>query len=239
MSCLIRKNATGLCACSKKAAQYLYGEKAAERFVFVPNAVDFSAFFNCETNLAELRKSFGIAEDTLIVGHVGRFGRAKNHGFLIDVFQKLHEKNDNSVLLLAGGGDENVILQTKQKVDAYGLNDCVHFLGIRKDVPALMHLFDVFAFPSVFEGLGIVLLEAQATGLHCVVSEAIQPEADLHIGLLRRQKLSDGAEIWANAVLSEAKRNKVLPVESQAAITACGYQLDECVKVFYSLYQVS
>lgn len=130
------------------------------------NAIDVSKYNYNPHVRDDIRRKLKINDDTFVIGHVGRFTYQKNHEFLINVFKKVHQKVNDSVLLLIGEGpDEGVI---KQKVKELKLNNNVMFLGRRNDVPKLFQAMDCFVLPSRFEGLPIVGIEAQAAGLPCV-----------------------------------------------------------------------
>ena len=168
--------ATDYMACSELAGRWLFGNKTFDKgeVYILNNAIELDKFAYNEKYRKKHRKELKISEDTLVIGHVGRFVEQKNHRFLIDVFNEVHKKNNNSVLLLVGQGPlENEI---KEKVDKLGLTDSVKFLGQRTDVNELYSAMDVFLFPSLYEGLGMVLIEAQKNGLYCITGSNISNE---------------------------------------------------------------
>ncbi|MEM2591902.1 MAG: glycosyltransferase [Thermofilaceae archaeon] len=140
------------------------------------------------------RVRLGLPEEGLLIGHVGRFDVQKNHRFLIEVFEALASRLPDARLILVGDGPLRPEIQ--KLVTSKGLQDRVLFLGVRTDVPEIMGCLDLFLFPSLWEGLGIVLLEAQAAGLPCVVSDVIPEEADLGIGLICRVNLKAPMDVW-------------------------------------------
>lgn len=163
--------ATDYWACSDVAAEWLYGDKISkEKIVIMKNAIDLEQFqFNVAIR-QKMRKELDL-DDKLVIGHIGRFVYQKNHEFLIRVFSEVCQERNNIVLLLIGVGElENDI---KGMVDNLGLKNKVKFMGKRNDVPELLQAMDVFCLPSRFEGLPIVLLEAQAADLVCIVSDTI------------------------------------------------------------------
>ena len=164
-------------------------------------------------------------KDKFVVGHVGRLHPQKNHDFLIDVFAELKKSKPDAELILVGTGplEEKV----KSKVAEKGLSDCVHFLGNRKDMNRIYQAMDVFVFPSLFEGLGIVAIEAQAAGVPIVCSD-ITP-------IYRKLLLSDGAEKWANAALEMAQNLKAHTNMQQYVIDA-GFDMDATAKYMESYY---
>ena len=166
-------------ACSSLAAAWMYPEKLlrSSHYYMAKNAIDVSKYSYNPQIRAKVRENLGIKEDTFVIGHVGRFTYQKNHEFLIDVFKQVHDKLDNSLLLLIGEGlEEN---QMKEKAASLGLASQVLFLGRRNDVPRLFQAMDCFVLPSRFEGLPIVGIEAQAAGLPCLFSNAITPETKI------------------------------------------------------------
>ncbi len=158
-----------------------------ERFRFNQNVRD------------EIRKQYE-ANDKIVIGHIGRFTEVKNHSFLIDFFNVFHSMYGNSQLWLVGEGE--LLPEIKHKVRSLNLIDDVKFMGFSSCPEKFMMGMDFFVFPSKSEGLGLVLVEAQTTGLACIVSDAIQPEADMHCGLLKIIKLNDPMDIWIKAVES-------------------------------------
>lgn len=218
----IPKYTTNLFACGKDAGDWMFG---GAPYQIINNAIDATAYsFNPKKRI-EMRHQLGLA-DKLIIGHVGRFNPQKNHLFLLDIFAALLKKEPNAVLLLLGGGED--MLKIQAKAHALGIAEHVRFLGVRSDVADLMQAMDVFVFPSLYEGLGIVLIEAQAAGLPCVVSDTIPREAYL-TDLVTAERLSSSTETWADNILE--KRN--FPrIDRRAEIAAHGFDITtEAVKL--------
>lgn len=218
----IPKYTTNLFACGKDAGDWMFG---GAPYQIINNAIDATAYsFNPKKRI-EMRHQLGLA-DKLIIGHVGRFNPQKNHLFLLDIFAALLKKEPNAVLLLVGGGEN--MLKIQAKAHALGIAEHVRFLGVRSDVADLMQAMDVFVFPSLYEGLGIVLIEAQAAGLPCVVSDTIPREAYL-TDLVTAERLSSSTETWADNILE--KRN--FPrIDRRAEIAAHGFDITtEAVKL--------
>lgn len=218
----IPKYTTNLFACGKDAGDWMFG---GAPYQIINNAIDATAYsFNPKKRI-EMRHQLGLA-DKLIIGHVGRFNPQKNHLFLLDIFAALLKKEPNAVLLLVGGGED--MLKIQAKAHALGIAEHVRFLGVRSDVADLMQAMDVFVFPSLYEGLGIVLIEAQAAGLPCVVSDTIPREAYL-TDFVTAERLSSSPETWADNILE--KRN--FPrIDRRAEIAAHGFDITtEAVKL--------
>ena len=168
-----KRYATDYFACSELAGRYLFGNKAFDQgeVKIIHNAIDVDKFKFDEVARKKLRKELRIKDSTVVIGHVGRFVQQKNHIFLVDVFKEYHKKNPDSKLLLVGSGPlEDEI---KKKVERLNLKDSVLFLGQRDDINKLYSVMDVFCLPSLYEGLPVVGVEAQAAGLPCVFSDKI------------------------------------------------------------------
>lgn len=168
-----KRYATDYFACSEVAGRYLFGNKDFDQgeVKIIHNAIDIDKFKFDEIARKKLRKELGIKDSTVVIGHVGRFVQQKNHAFLVDVFKEYHKKNPDSKLLLVGSGPlEDEI---KKKVEKLDLKDSVLFLGQRDDINKLYSVMDIFCLPSLYEGLPVVGVEAQAAGLPCVFSNKI------------------------------------------------------------------
>ena len=166
--------ATDYFCCSELAGRWLFGNKTYNKgkVYLLNNAIDLDKFKYDEKIRIQKRKELNIKNDTLVIGHIGRFVAQKNHTFLIDIFNEVHKQNSNSILLLAGQGP--LMNEMKDKVNNLGLSESVKFLGQRNDVNELYQAFDVFLLPSLYEGLGMVLIEAQCASLPCVASTEVQ-----------------------------------------------------------------
>lgn len=168
----LRHQADYFFGCSVEAGKWLFGEKIvkSEQYYLLKNAIDVNAYRYDPEKRIEYRKLLGV-EDAKVFVHVGRFHPAKNHMFLLEVYSEIHRQNQNTVLVLIGDGDLKEAIQTK--IQELNLSESVIMLGNRKDVPELLQAADCFLFPSLYEGLGIVAIEAQAAGLPCVCAENV------------------------------------------------------------------
>lgn len=185
-------------ACSRYAGEWLFGKGAD--FEVVYNAIDLSRFTFDAKVRAEARADLDLVGDQLAVGHVGRFEPQKNHRFLIEAFAELVKHRPDAVLLLVGSGEAEALV--KGWADERGVAGRVRFLGQRDDVGRLYQAFDAFALPSLYEGLGIVGVEAQAAGLPCFLSDRIPREVDV-TGTVRFLPIDD-VRVWAE-VLAEVE----------------------------------
>lgn len=190
---------TARAACSERAGRWLFGEKYD--FTLFYNAIDLERFKYDAGKRKRTRDELGIENDTFVIGHMGRFMAQKNHSFLITAFAKFLKFEPNSLLLLAGNGDH--IGQIEDLATKLGVADRVRFLGYRSDSDCLYQAFDCFALPSLYEGLPLVAVEAQCSGLHCLLSTAITREVALTEGV---EFLDiDSADEWVKAFLTCSK----------------------------------
>lgn len=170
--------ATDFWACSKLAAEWLYGDKIPlEKIKIIPDCIETQCYLYDLFKRNETRKHYGW-ENNFVIGHVGRFAYQKNHRFLIEVFGHVCAKISNAKLVLVGNG--TLLDEMKQLIQQKGLEDRVVFMGNISEVEKIYQAMDVFAMPSLFEGFGIALLEAQIAGLPCVASTYIPPEVKIH-----------------------------------------------------------
>lgn len=191
----IPKVATHFFACSQAAGEWMF---PGQQVQVMNNGIDAEKFGYSPEIRQEVRRELDLTDD-LVLGHIGRFAPQKNHTFLLDIFHQVHQKNPNTRLVLVGGGPLEI--QIREKAAKLGLSEAVTFLGVRSDVERLLQGMDVFVLPSLYEGLGIVAVEAQAAGLNCVVSDSVP-------GLCKMTEnvtflpLSSPPEYWAETILS-------------------------------------
>lgn len=200
---IIYHNSDYIFACSKKAAEWLFGNKILQdpKLAIIHNGIKMDEYsFNLETR-NKYRKELNV-EDKFVVCHVGRFAPMKNHAFLIEVFSKIKAKLPNAVLLLIGDGENKTYIE--DVVHERRINDVI-FLGIRLDVPQLLQAADVFVLPSLFEGLPVSLIEAQAASLPCVFSDDITNEAVIGSNI-KAMSLHQSPEVWANEIIEISKQ---------------------------------
>ena len=195
-------------ACSRAAGAFLFGERAIRdgKVHILYNAIDTERYRYDPETRRRLRKELGIAEDTFVIGHVGRFVPQKNHEFLLDIFQSWQQNwpHIQSRLLCIGGGP--LMEQVKEQAFTFGLADKIIFAGERRDVPALLNLMDVFLLPSFFEGSPVSLVEAYCNGLSCVISDTIYWEnPSSQVCLV---PLQASAKYWAGKVIEAAQKGR-------------------------------
>lgn len=167
---------THMFMCGEESGEWLFGKKNKDKFIQLNNAIDAKKFIYKPEVAMQMRMELDI-ENKFVVGHVGRFNEQKNHVRLISIFNEIQKIKPNSVLLLLGNG----YLEDKCRklVNDLGLNEKVKFLGVKSDVHKYLQTFDVFLFPSLFEGLPVTMVEAQASGLHCYISNMIPKQCIL------------------------------------------------------------
>lgn len=215
---------------SDLAAEYTFGPKAVRRgeVHYLRNALDLDAYAFSAERRAAVRAELGIDADALVVGHVGRFAPQKNHGFLIETFAELLKARPDARLVLVGKGELEG--DVRAKAEALGVLGSIVFTGVRSDVPALLSAFDVLALPSLYEGMPNVVIEAQAAGLACAVSDTVTRQADV-TGLVEFLPIDDAAA-WARALGSAARAERP---DTKAAMVAAGYDVTKAVEEFVGL----
>lgn len=199
--------ATDYFACSELAGRWLFGNKAYDKgkVYILNNAIDVEKFAYNEEMRKKKRIELNIDDNTIVIGHIGRFVKQKNHKKLIEIFNEVHKQNKNTILLLAGQGP--LMNDVKKQVDDNGLKDSVIFLGQRDDVNELYQAFDVFLLPSLYEGLPVVGIEAQAAGLLCIFSDNMTKETKV-LETTEFLSLSKDEKKWANEEIKAVKGYK-------------------------------
>lgn len=195
---LVKKNNMRFITLHEQMRQEVNERFGVDNSIVLNNGIDFSRF---EINIdkKEYRKVIGVPEKAFVVGHVGRFAQQKNHDFLVDVFYEVSKLNESAFLLLVGDGE--LKKQISDKLNSCGLNGKYLILSNREDIPELMKCMDIFVFPSILEGLGIVLVEAQKCELPCIVSDAV-PKAVNLTNLVQFKSLNETVVSWAGEVMN-------------------------------------
>lgn len=227
---LYRKYVDVKIAPSDLAAKYTFGQKAYRlaNVHILHNALDLNVYQFDKQARNNIRKEFSIGDNVKIIGHIGRFMSQKNHSFLLDVFNEIHKQNRNAVLLLVGKGELET--KIKEKIKELNLEESVIFTGVRSDIPALLSAMDVFVFPSFYEGMPNTVIEAQATGLPCLISDTITKEANV-TGLVRYMPLKD-PDSWAKTALSMVSE---LRMQTKNIMIQSGYDIESVSKEFVRL----
>ncbi|CAH2716772.1 Putative glycosyltransferase EpsF [Neobacillus rhizosphaerae] len=229
----IRHTADYLFACSKVAGNWLFGKGASKRgnFVVLNNAIETKKFAYNERLRITKRRELQL-ENKFVIGHIGRFITPKNHKLLIDIFKEIHDISPNAVLLLIGEGELKKSIVNK--VNDMGLSNSVIFTGVRSDISELLQAMDVFLFPSLYEGLPVTLIEAQASGLKIFASNTITEEVFI-TDLVNYCSLKSTPNEWANRVLNGFDEN-INRSRSFTEVKSSNYDIEENAKWLENFY---
>lgn len=220
-------NATLLLACSPEAGEYMFRKS---KFNVMKNPIDIKRFSYNESVRKQVREELQIT-DQIVIGHVGRFAKAKNHEFLLNVFQNILLMEPNAVLLLVGQGEMEANIH--EKASDLGIEQNIIYLGVRQDVWRIYQAMDAFVFPSIFEGLGIVAIEAQSAGLPTLCSDRI-PALARATDLFNSLSLEESAAAWAEAVLAVIK--DTVRTDQTEALTTAGYDVKSVAQELVDMY---
>lgn len=215
-------------ACAKDAGSWMYGDRS---FKVIPNGIDTSLFRYNSQAKKRLRNELGIAAESLVFGHVGRFFEVKNHAFILEVFKEILTREPDAALLLVGDGALRPAME--QWTRLHQIESNVHFLGVRGDIPDLMSAMNLFIMPSLYEGLPVTLVETQTSGLPSLISDTISEEIAF-TSCVHRMSLERPAAEWADQAILMAKGPRV---ETADEIQNSGYNIADVVSVLTSLYE--
>lgn len=224
----IKKYTTDCFACSTEAGKWMFGDE----FILKRNAVDLNKFKPNTEIRKRVRDELNIS-DKFVIGHIGRFVEPKNHLFLIKLFKEYYESNPESVLLLVGGGP--LESDIKELTDRYNITDAVKFLGFRNDVNEVLQAFDVFVFPSLFEGLPVSMIEAQVANIPCVLSSVISDEVML-TSLMNKVSLDDSFMKWIEIIDLVRYGEKENEEVSLLKIKNAGYDIETAARELQNFY---
>ena len=223
----VDKYATHFFACSKEAGKWMFDDR---KFVVIKNGIDYSKYqFNVQVR-QECRLELLLTNERLI-GVVGRLTKPKNPFYCIDVFEKTLEKDPNIKMVFIGDGEYRLALE--QKVSEKGLKEKIYFLGIRSDVNKWMSAIDCLLMPSLFEGLPFTLVEAQAAGLHCVVSKNVPEEVNI-TGKVEFVNLEDDLALWAEKIIMECEAERTSKLEE---LTEAGYSIKDTAELVVKIIE--
>jgi glycosyltransferase involved in cell wall biosynthesis len=224
-------------AASQLAAHSLFGLDARMVTQVVYYGLDFSPF-RIPVSRQKTRAQLGIPADAVVIGHVGRFVEQKNHRFILEVAREAILLHGNTYVLLVGDGPLRPFI--RQYAAELDISEKVITTGVRPDVAGLMMgAMDLFFLPSLYEGLGIVLVEAQAAGLPCVISDVIPGEAEVVDGLVRRLSLAEPAEKWAEELLRAKESTATRSSTRKAAVDLVErsiFSLSNCLEQLENVY---
>ena len=199
----MKKASTDFWGCGELAVEFYFGKEIAQnkKYTLIRNAIEEERFVYREEVRERLRREYAV-ENKLVLGHVGRFMYQKNHTFLIDIFAKVHEKNKDTVLLLIGEGELEE--KIKHKIKGLGLWDDVIFTGSIPNVNEMYQMMDVFILPSLYEGLPVVGIEAQASGIPCIFSDTVTEEVKI-TDVAEFVPLTATTDVWADTILKYSR----------------------------------
>lgn len=220
------------CACSVPAAEWMYGKKRARAALILNNAVDTSKFAYNAEKAREIREKYGV-NTKYVIGHIGRFTAQKNHLFLIDIFSELCKIRNDCTLMLIGGGE--LLESVKNKVNDLNLSENVIFVDFQEDIYKYYSAMDLFLMPSLFEGLPITLVEAQANGLSALVGDAVTRECDI-TGLIEFYPLSEGSLKWAQRASEMLDLGRTDCNDVSDKLEKSGFSLSSQANVISKLY---
>lgn len=225
----IRHEATDLFACGVEAGRWMFG---TDDFTVVRNAIDVDVYAFDETRRQRVRAALGVAPLAPVVGHVGRFSHVKNHAFILEVFAALLGQRPDAILLLVGDGELRPDIE--RRAEELAISGSVRFLGVRSDVPELMQAMDAFLMPSLYEGLPLVLVEAQASGLPCVISDCIPADCDLEGSSMVRLPLSAPLNQWSEALTDVV--GKTARIDGATIVRKAGFDAEETASWLQDYY---
>lgn len=217
----IVSSATHLYACSKTAARWLFRTKAKQANI-LKNGIETNRFAFTKHIREKVRHDLQIDQDTFVIGHVGRFSHQKNHLMLLEIFSLLHKKQPNTLLVLVGDG--LLRKEIERKIRKLNLEKNVRMLGTRSDTNHLLQAFDLFIMPSFHEGLPVTLIEAQSTGLPCLISNTITSEVDLGFNLVKYLPLNRKDE-WVQTAIDFLKIEQLSRKISHHVLYKKGYDI--------------
>ncbi|WP_191565577.1 glycosyltransferase family 1 protein [Metabacillus idriensis] len=235
---LIKKNTNYYCACSIEAGQFLFGRinKEKKQFKILKNGIDVTQFSNQLDSYASVRYELNIPGDAKILGHVGTFSESKNHDFILEILMEVHKKRKDVYAVFVGEGPLKKEIELKVKnlqIEAY-----VKFLGVRTDIPRLMNAFDVFLFPSIFEGFGIVTIEAQSIGTPCIVSDRVTKKTDMGLGLIKYLNLEKDYNKWLNEINKSFTIDRPSQETIRQNISKLGFDIKDNIPEWLALYDI-
>lgn len=223
----IPKYATHMFACGKQAGDWMF---SFNQYAIVRNAIDIERYRYLLDVDKKVRDEWQLG-DHLVIGHVGNFTEAKNHKFLLEVFQEILKRVPEARLLLVGGGERQEVFM--KKVNDLGIQKNVIFTGVRSDVNELLQAMNVFVFPSLYEGLPVTLVEAQTSGLPCVISDRISDECIISANLVSSMSLDDTAGQWAERILQLSTKKRE---DHSTEIKEAGYDITTAATQLESFY---
>lgn len=232
---LMHRCSTNLLACGKEAGKFVFGENA--KFKVINNAVDIEKFKpkdeEMNNEIKALKDKYDL-NNKLILGHIGRFNIQKNHKFIVEILKDLKKKNDDFKFLFIGDGElkEEILNSIKNE----GLENNILYLGLQSNINIWLNIMDLLIFPSLFEGLPVVLVEAQSTGLPCIISNKISQDVDLGLKLVKFLSIDGSAEKWVNEIINNTMTRETNKEKIKEQLKVKGYYLNDNIKMLMNIY---
>lgn len=232
LSLFFKRLYTKAIACSSKAGNWVFGEN---NYIILNNGIDVEKYKFRDDYRTEIRQKYRIAPNEIVLGHVGKIYKPKNHGYLIEIFKAFHAEHPNSKLLLVGDGELKE--EIEKRVFLYGLKDSVIFAGMQTEVSKYLAAIDVFVFPSLWEGMPLALIEAQANGIMCIASDCIDPSVKITRNIIQ-MSIEEEPEKWAKKIdqILSYDRN-IMAEDSVSLIIQSGYDVKQNVKILENIYR--
>lgn len=230
---LIMRNITNKVSCSEAASKWMFGRTSDSRVL--RNAINLEKYRYSKKRANEIKRKYGV-EGKWVVGHTGRMEKQKNHFFILDVFHQIRKEHPDTMLMLVGDG--TLREQVFQRARELEIEDAIVHIEQSDCVNEMLMAMDVFLFPSIWEGLGISLVEAQASGLNCVASDIIKDEVCV-TALIEKLSLSEGVDAWADAVWKALENNRGNERSSDKYISElrkAGFDEKEAAQILQDIY---
>ena len=233
---LMHTCSTNLLACGKESGKFVFGENS--KFKVINNAVDIEKFKPANDKMnkeIKLLKDKYDLNGKLILGHIGRFNIQKNHKFIVEILKELKIRNSDFKFLFIGDGElKGEILNS---IKENRLENNIIYLGLQSNINVWLNIMDILVFPSLFEGLPVVLVEAQSTGLPCVISDKISRDVDLGLNLVKFLSINNGTNIWVEEIINNnmKKENDKNKIKEQLKIE--GYYLEDNIEIIKGIYK--
>ncbi len=225
------KYATDTFACSEAAAKYLFGKENINKTIILKNGINVNNFLFDNIKRQKIRKKYGI-QDNFVIGHIGRFSKSKNHKYLLKIFKEYKKNDKNCVLMLVGAGAlQDKIKKLAKKMD---ILDDIIFCGVCANVEEYYMAMDVFVFPSKYEGLGNVIIEAQATGLPCIISDVVPKDVEI-TDLVTKISLKE-KNAWVQKIKDTKCIDNYTRKEYNKQVLVSGYDIREVAKFIEEYY---
>jgi glycosyltransferase involved in cell wall biosynthesis len=219
---------------SRIAAESLFGKPAHNPPAVLHYGFDFSPFLQ-PRDPEEVKRRLGVPLQRKVIGHVGRFLPVKNHTFIVECFERIVATGTDAHLLLVGDGP--LVPAVRKDIESRGLSDRCTFAGVHNVVAPFLSAMDVFLFPSLYEGLGIVALEAQAAGVPVIASRVVPDEIDVIPELVERLPLEDGPAVWASAVVEKLRDGNVRRGDEALLLQRSSFALPVCIEKLSRVYE--